>query len=246
MVDIPQVRTWMVNACSLGVLTGAGISTDSGIPDYRGPQGVWTKDPEAEKMATLSNYLEDPAVRKRSWRTRATSPVWLAQPNAGHRALAALNAPIVTQNVDGLHQLAGTDPSLVIEIHGSMRETTCWSCGDRRPMAEAIERVQAGDEDPSCRMCGGILKSSTISFGQNLDPLVLQRAQKVADGADVFLAAGTSLTVQPAASLVARAKRKGAILIIANAEPTPYDTIADAVLHQPLSELLPELLRREC
>ena len=243
---IVDPRTWLTGGGRVGVLTGAGISTDSGIPDYRGPQGVWTKDPEAEKMATLSNYLEDPEVRRRSWRTRATSPVWRAQPNAGHRALAALNAPIVTQNVDGLHQLAGSDPSLVIEIHGSMRETTCWSCGDRRPMDEAIERVQAGEEDPPCRICGGILKSSTISFGQNLDPAVLQRAQQLADAADVFLAAGTSLTVQPAASLVARAKRNGAIVIIANAEPTPYDSIADAVLREPLSELLPELVRREC
>ena len=246
MATADDVRAWLADSPRTAVLTGAGISTESGIPDYRGPQGVWTKDPEAEKMATLSHYLADPEVRKRSWRNRLTSPVWLARPNAGHEALARLGAPIVTQNVDGLHQLAGTDPALVIEIHGSMRETTCWSCGDLRPMAEAVERVRQGEEDPPCLVCGGILKSSTISFGQNLDPATLQRAQQAADGADVFLAAGTSLTVQPAASLAARAKRNGAILVIANAEPTPYDGIADAVLREPLGRLLPSLVGREC
>ena len=243
MATAVEVRRWLADASNVTFLSGAGISTDSGIPDYRGPQGVWTKNPEAEKMSTLSHYLDDPEVRRRSWRTRSTSPVWMAQPNAAHLALAQVDrATIVTQNVDGLHQIAGSDPQRVIEIHGSMRSTTCWSCGDRRPMTEALERVAAGEEDPPCLVCGGILKSSTISFGQQLDPAVLERAQRAADAADLFVALGTSLTVQPAASLASRAKRKGALLVIANAEETPYDGIADAVLRQPLGELVPEMV----
>ncbi|GAC1311255.1 MAG: NAD-dependent protein deacetylase [Acidimicrobiales bacterium] len=243
MATATDVKRWLADAANVTFLTGAGISTDSGIPDYRGPQGVWTKDPEAEKMATLSHYLHDPEVRKRSWRTRSSSPVWLAKPNAAHVALAQVDrAVIVTQNVDGLHQIGGSDPEQVIEIHGSMRSTTCWVCGDRRPMDEALDRVAAGEEDPPCLACGGILKSSTISFGQQLDPVVLGRAQVAADSADVFIALGTSLTVQPAASLAPRARRKGALLVIANAEETPYDGIAAAVLRQPLGELVPSLV----
>ncbi|GAC1539296.1 MAG: NAD-dependent protein deacetylase [Acidimicrobiales bacterium] len=243
MATAGDVTRWLADAANVTFLTGAGISTDSGIPDYRGPQGVWTKDPEAEKMSTLSHYLDDPEVRKRSWRTRSTSPVWLARPNAAHVALAQVDrAVIVTQNVDGLHQLGGSNPAQVVEIHGSMRSTTCWSCGDRRPMGEALDRVAAGEEDPSCLVCGGILKSSTISFGQQLDPAVLERAQAAADVAELFVALGTSLSVQPAASLAPRARRKGALLVIANAEETPYDAIADAVLRQPLGELVPALV----
>lgn len=237
-----EVRSWLGEAQVITFLTGAGISTDSGIPDYRGPQGVWTKNPEAEKLSTLSHYLADHEVRKRSWAARSTSPVWAAQPNAAHRALARLErAVVVTQNVDGLHQMAGSAPESVIEIHGSMRSTTCWSCRDRRPMDEALGRVAAGEDDPNCLQCGGILKSSTISFGQQLDPDVLERAQQAADQADIFVALGTSLTVQPAASLAPRARRKGAMLVVANAEETPYDAIADAVLRQPLGELVPVL-----
>ena len=233
------------------VLTGAGMSTESGIPDYRGPQGVWTRNPEAEKMATLSHYLHDPEVRRRSWCNRLTSPLWDAEPNAAHQALVELERrgtllAIVTQNIDGLHQRAGSDPQRVVELHGNAHRTRCWSCGDVRTMAEAVDRVRNGEEDPPCLLCGGILKSTTVSFGENLDPAVLQHAQDAADAADVFIAAGSSLTVHPAASLVPRAKRRGARLVIANAEPTPYDDLADEVRRGPLSEVLPGLVGREC
>lgn len=230
------------------VLTGAGISTDSGIADYRGPQGAWTKDPEAERMATLRDYLDDPEVRKRAWRGRTTSPAWTAEPNAGHRAIVDLQTTgrlhsVVTQNVDGLHQKAGIADDKTIELHGNMHSTVCWTCGDRRPMAEAIARVtQEHDEDPRCRVCGGILKSATILFGEQLDPAVLAKAQAAADEAEVFVAAGSTLVVHPAASLVPRAKRNGATLIIANQEETPYDRIADAVLRGSLSTVLPSIL----
>jgi NAD-dependent deacetylase len=236
---------WVQSAETLTVFTGAGISTASGIPDFRGPNGVWTRDPEAEKMATLSHYLDDPEVRRKSWANRLSSPIWDAQPNAAHRCLVALEGrllAIVTQNVDGLHQAAGSDVSLVLELHGNARFTRCWSCGDRRPMEEAVERVRSGEEDPRCLVCGGILKSTTVSFGESLDPMVLEAAQRAAEDAEVFVAAGSSLTVHPAASLVPIAKRAGARLIIANAESTPYDGLADAVLRGPLTDVLPALV----
>lgn len=170
-----------------------------------------------------------------------------AAPNPAHEAVVALERTgvvlgVVTQNIDGLHQRAGSDPSLVIELHGNMHWTRCWSCGDRRTMTEAVDRVRAGEEDPACLLCGGILKSTTISFGEGLDPLVLAQAEAVTDAAEVFLVAGSSLTVHPAASLVPRARRHGAVVIIANQEPTPYDELADVILRQPLAELLPALV----
>src|SRR5438270_9757586 len=245
---LEEARALLGRAQRVVVLTGAGISTDSGIPDFRGPQGVWTKNPGAEKMATLSYYVSDPEVRKRSWRNRLESPAWSAQPNAGHRALVALERQgklhtLVTQNIDELHQQAGTDPAKVVEIHGTMRQVECLSCGERAPMERALDRVRAGEDDPPCRTCGGILKSATISFGQNLVADDLMRAQLAAETCDLLLAVGSSLTVYPAAGMVPIAKEAGAALIIVNGEPTPFDPIADAVLQGSISEILSALLR---
>ena len=231
------------------VLTGAGISTDSGIPDFRGPNGVWTKNPAAEKMATLQHYLADPEVRRSAWQTRLASPAWLAEPNDGHRALVAIEHAgrlhtLVTQNVDELHQRAGNDPGKVVEVHGTMRWTMCWSCEDRRPMAEALERVGVGDSDPACLVCGGILKSDTISFGQSLVPEVIERAMRASEEADVFVAVGTSLQVYPVANTVSRARANGARVIIVNGEPTKLDRLADVVLIGSISEILPTLADR--
>jgi len=245
--EVARARRTILSSTAITVFTGAGISTSSGIPDFRGPQGVWTRDPAAERMATIDHYLRDPAVRRRSWRNRLESPMLDATPNPGHDAIVELERAgivrgVVTQNVDGLHQRAGSDPSLVIELHGNMHWTRCWECRDRRTMAEALDRVRAGEADPPCLVCGGILKSATISFGEGLDPVVLARAEAATDAAEVFLAAGSSLTVHPAASLVPRARRHGAVVIIANQEPTPYDALAEVVLRQPLAELLPALV----
>ena len=228
-------------------LTGAGISTDSGIPDFRGPQGIWTKDPEAEKLSSLQHYMNDPALRVKAWQARLTHPGWAAAPNPAHDALAGLEkkgklACLITQNIDGLHQRAGTSDEITIEIHGTMREVMCMSCGDRAPMERALDRVRAGEADPPCGTCGGILKSATISFGQNLVQDDLQRAQRAATNCDVFLAVGTSLTVFPVAYLPQMAVAAGADLAILNAEPTPYDDIARWVLRDPLSEVLPALV----
>jgi NAD-dependent deacetylase len=244
---VDHARRLIGAASRVAVLTGAGISTASGIPDYRGPSGVWTRDPAAERTATLSHYLGDPEVRRRSWRNRLHSPMWAARPNAGHQALVTLGrrgvlTGLVTQNVDGLHQRAGSDPLLVIELHGNAHRTRCWTCGDERPMGEAVERVRAGEDDPACLLCGGILKSTTISFGESLDRAVLLRAGAVAEDAEVLLVAGSSLTVHPAAGLVPMAAGAGARIVIANQEATPYDGIADAVLRGDLSTVLPAVV----
>ncbi len=245
--DLDQVRQWIDAATRIVVLTGAGISTDSGIPDFRGPQGLWTKDPKAEKSAHIDVYMADPDVRKRSWQTRIGWMERQTEPNAGHRALVDLEQrgkldTLVTQNIDELHQRAGSDPDRVIEIHGTMRQVMCMVCGERAPMERAIERVQAGEEDPPCRTCGGILKSATISFGQNLVRADLERAERAALGADLILAVGSTLAVYPAAALVPAAKRAGARVVIVNAEPTEMDHLADAVLRGSISEILPAIV----
>jgi NAD-dependent deacetylase len=240
-------RTWIDAAQRVVVLTGAGISTESGIPDFRGPKGLWTRDPKAEQMATLQHYMADPEVRKRAWQSRLESPAWTAEPNAGHRALVVLERrgklhTLITQNVDGLHQKAGSDPARVVEIHGTMREVTCMACGERAPMERALARVRAGEEDPACRTCGGILKSATISFGQGLVREDLLRAQRAAESCDLLLAVGTTLAVYPIAGVVPVARESGARVVIINAEPTAMDDIADAVLRGGIGQILPRLV----
>lgn len=244
---LAHVRSWIEDSERVVVLTGAGISTESGIPDFRGPKGVWTKNPGAEKMATLQHYVEDVAVRKRAWRNRLESPAWRAEPNDGHRALVELERrgklhTLITQNVDSLHHKAGTAPELVVEIHGNMREVNCLSCGERAPMERALDRVRAGEEDPPCRTCGGILKSATISFGQGLVAEDLMRAEEAARTCDLMLAIGTTLGVYPVAGVVPTAKHSGARVVILNAEPTEMDALADAVLRGAIGTLLPRLV----
>jgi NAD-dependent deacetylase len=245
---VDDARRWLADAARVVVLTGAGISTDSGIPDFRGPEGRWTKDPAAEKAAQISNYLEDPEVRVRAWRARADPPTVEVQPNAGHRALVDLERTgrlhtLITQNIDGLHVAAGSDPTRVIEVHGTMREYACLSCGARGPMAEVLDRVRAGEADPSCEGCGGILKSATISFGQNLVASDLQRAFDAAGQCDLLLAVGSTLSVYPIAEVVPLAVAAGAPVVIVNGSPTAMDDLADAQLRGPISELLPALVR---
>ena len=228
------------------VLTGAGISTDSGIPDFRGPQGLWTKNPGAEKAATLQAYVADPELRRRAWRNRLTSPMWSSEPNPGHRALVDLERSgrldtLVTQNIDGLHQKAGSDPGRVIEIHGTTLEVVCLTCGHRQPAEPVHERVRAGEDDPACT-CGGILKPATISFGQNLVAEDLSRAEAAAASCDLLLAVGSTLAVFPAAGLVPVAVRHGAVVIIVNGDPTEMDRLADVVVHGSISECLPALV----
>jgi NAD-dependent deacetylase len=231
----------------LVVLTGAGISTDSGIADFRGPNGLWTKDPMAEKTANISYYLSDPEVRRAAWQNRVKAPYFAAMPNRGHDALAARDRvgglhALITQNVDGLHQAAGVDPAKVIEVHGTVHEWACLSCEAGGPMADALDRVRAGEVDPPCPDCGGIIKSATISFGQSLVPAVIARAEQLSSEADVLLAVGSTLSVYPVAGVVPVAKSHGALVVIVNAEPTDMDHLADAVIRDSISDVLPRLL----
>ncbi len=249
---VDQVAGWLRAARAVTVLTGAGVSTDSGIPDYRGPQGVWTRNPEAARAATLQDYVGDPEVRRRVWQTRRSSPAWTAQPNAAHVALVELERAgrlraLVTQNIDELHQRAGSDPTNVVELHGTIWHAECLTCGVRSPMLEVLERLDV-TPDPSCELCGGILKSATISFGQALVPRVLERAYQAAEGCDIFLAVGSSLSVHPAAGLCDVATAAGARLVIVNGEPTPYDAAArrsdGAVIRARIGDVLPAMVAR--
>ncbi len=231
----------------VAVLTGAGISTDSRIPDFRGPNGVWTKNPGAEKRATLQTYVEDPDVRAAAWLGRLDSPVWNAEPNDGHRALLHLERTqqllmLITQNIDGLHHRAGSDPDRLVEIHGSIREVVCLSCDYRAPMQVALDRVRAGETDPSCPVCSGLLKSSTISFGQSLVEEDLIRSEWAARNCDVMLSIGSTLAVHPIARVVPIAKQTGAKVVILNGEATEMDDIADSVVNGSITELLPSIL----
>jgi NAD-dependent deacetylase len=242
-----DVAGWLRAASRVSVLTGAGISTESGIPDFRGPQGVWTRNPGAQALFTLDAYLADAAVRELAWRNRLEHPAWTARPNAGHRALVALERSgrlqaIVTQNIDGLHQRAGNDPTRVIEIHGTLFEVECLSCGSRTGMRDNLDRVEAGEPDPACLVCGGIQKAATISFGQTLKVDVLRAARRAAQHCDVLLVVGTTLQVQPAAGLAEVAVAAGARLVIVNRDPTPYDPLASALLREPIGETLPRLV----
>lgn len=249
--DVSHAAEIVDRAAAVTVLTGAGISTDSGIPDFRGPKGLWTKDPNAEKASNIRFYVRDKAVREANWAARATGELWAnVEPNIGHRSLVHLETrgklhTLITQNVDELHQRAGSDPAKVVEVHGTTRKVACLSCEYRDDMEVAIARVRAGEADPACLQCGGILKSATVSFGQSLDTEDLRRSEIAANEADVYLAVGTSLAVFPINETVKMAHAAGARIVIVNAEPTPFDEIADVVLHAQIAEVLPAIVGME-
>lgn len=229
------------------VLTGAGISTESGIPDFRGPRGLWTLNPASQRLFDYDAYVADKDVRRQAWMLRREHPAWTAEPNAGHLALVDLERSgrlgrLVTQNIDGLHQKAGNTSDRVLEMHGTIHQTECLSCRRLVPTPQVLARLDAGEDDPACLECGGILKVATISFGQSLDADVLDAAIEATTGCALFLAVGTSLSVQPAASLAALATRSGGRLVIVNAEPTPYDELAHAVLRESVGTVLPALV----
>jgi NAD-dependent deacetylase len=237
---------WTQGVTKIAALTGAGISTDSGIPDFRGPQGLWTRDPAAERLSTYQAYVSDPAVRRRAWQARLGHPAWSAAPNTAHSALATLarkfDTWVITQNIDGLHQRAGAPDDRVLELHGTIYAVVCVRCGDRTAMMAALDRVRAGEDDPACERCGGILKSATVMFGQPLDRAVLSLAVRTASDCDLMIAIGTTLTVEPAASLCAVAAEAGARLIIVNRDPTPYDDLAADVIREPIGTAVPRLV----
>ena len=250
---VGHARRRLAGAQRVVVLTGAGISTDSGIPDFRGPEGLWTKDPSAEMMSTFDVWCHNPEVRARAWRARLESPLWSAEPNDGHRALVELErggrlSLLVTQNIDGLHQAAGSDPTLVVEIHGNTQQSVCLSCEHRQPIGAVLDRVRAGEADPACEQqvggspCGGILKSATISFGQSLVAADLSRAEAAAVTCEVLVAVGSTLAVYPAANIVPLAKGAGASVVIINGEHTAMDSLADELIHGDITATLRALV----
>lgn len=248
-MTVDEVAEWIAVAGRVVVLTGAGVSTASGIPDFRGPQGVWTMDPAAERRSTIEVWLTEPESRRDIWRRRLERATLLPRPNEAHAALAELERlghldTLITQNTDGLHQDAGNSPDRVIEIHGTNRQVSCLECSARWSMGEILERVRDGDEDPHCERCGGLLKAATVSFGQPLSPSHLERAHRAATDGEVFLALGTSLAVYPVALLPRVALDTGARLVVVNAEPTPYDQAAHAVLADDLVDVLPAVVAR--
>jgi len=239
---IAHVTSLLRNARHAVALTGAGLSTESGIPDFRGPGGVW----ERFRPVLYEEFLADHEARKEHWRYKlATVPAMLAAvPNAAHVALAQLETAgylhaVITQNIDGLHQRAGSHR--VLELHGSNLEALCLRCDRRVRIEEALAALEAGAEVPRCVQCGGWLKPATVSFGQALPADVLAEATALVRRSDVLLALGSSLLVTPAAALAGLVKQSGGALVIINLTATPYDGIADVLVHEKVGTLLPRV-----
>ena len=225
------------------VFTGAGISTESGIPDFRSPGGIWTQ------MAPIyfDEFLASEAARRETWRRRfAMEDIFkAAEPNRGHRAVDALVrrgkvAAVITQNIDGLHQASGIPPEKIVELHGNTTYATCLDCGQRYEIAELRATFERTGAVPPCDKCLGHVKTATVSFGQAMPVLAMQRAEQETNAADLCIVLGSSLVVYPAAGFPQLAKHNGAALVIVNREPTPLDPIADLVLHAAIGDTMGE------
>lgn len=241
--SIQQLATWLRESTTAVAFTGAGISTESGIADFRSPGGVWSRHAPVD----FNDFLNDEEERRRFWQIRReTIPSFLnAQPNAGHRAIAELEerghlAAVVTQNIDELHQRAGS--RRVLEVHGTAMRVHCLTCDKRWTAEEMQPRLEADELELLCDACGGLLKSMTVSFGQTLPADVWMDAMQFARKCDVFIAMGSSLVVYPAAELPQTAKRHGAKLAIINRDDTPLDPMADVVIHAPIGETMTALM----
>jgi len=247
---VTELADLLAAARRVTTFTGAGVSTESGIPDFRSPGGVWTRyDP---RDFTFDRYVGSAELRASSWAMRREFFAKEVQPNPGHLAIARIEQAgrghgVVTQNIDGLHQLAGS--THVVELHGTAREVTCIGraprhgipdgCGFTAPYTWAFEQVDAGHPDPSCPRCGGLVKSATVSFGQVMPEDALEEAARLVETADLLLTVGSSLQVRPAADLPVLAVRSGVPLVIVNDEPTPLDDVAALVVRGRAGEVLP-------
>ena len=238
-------RELIAGASRIVGFTGAGISTESGVPDFRSPNGVWARN----RTVDFQEFMSSEAGRVEYWRQKAEAwpAMREAKPNAGHRAFVELHRQgrllaLVTQNIERLHQRSGLPAGIVLELHGTTTEAECLTCGDRITSDEACRRIEAGERAPRCRACGGLLKPATISFGQAMPLEVMARAQEAAETCDLLIAVGSSLVVEPAASIPRVAKAAGARLVIVNREPTPLDGIADAVVRGEIGAVLPALV----
>ena len=239
--DVQRLAERLGASARIVVFTGAGISTESGIPDYRSPGGIW----QTVKPIYYQEFVRDPSAREAYWRRKLElfDAFERAQPNEGHRAIARLERSgtllgVVTQNIDGLHQAAGSSPARVLELHGTTRETVCLSCRGRETWETTRERIRAGEAVPRCPACGGILKPATVLFGENLDPVVLRKAEAWAEACDLMLVVGSTLLVEPAASLPRLAASAGAALAIVNLGDTPLDDRADIRVRGRAGEVL--------
>jgi NAD-dependent deacetylase len=240
-----EAQSLIARSQRIAGFSGAGISTESGIPDFRSPNGVWATN----RIVYFHEFLQDREARIEAWRQK--SLVWPAmrdaQPNAGHLAFAELERRgkllgMITQNIDGLHQRAGNSPEKVIELHGTMVAAECLSCFDRISMDEALERIAHGDAAPACEKCGGMLKPATVSFGQSMPAREMEHAALISQQCEVFIAVGSSLQVYPAAGFPELAKQSGAALIIVNRDQTPLDDLADLVIREEIGQVLPRLI----
>ena len=246
---IETIAEWIVSAKSVVVFVGAGMSTESGIPDFRSPGGVWDKyDPDDFQY---HNFLADERSRENYWKmaTEMYDSMKNASPNAGHLAIAELERLgrldcLITQNIDGLHFKAGNSASRVLELHGTAMAVTCLSCGKRYEREPVQARIAEGEKAPRCEACGGLLKPATISFGQAMPEWETAEAYRRSEGADLFMVVGSSLVVHPAASMPVAAKRAGARLVIINRDETAMDHLADLVVHGEAGPVMDAILAR--
>lgn len=249
MSQIDAAANMIVQSKRLVVFTGAGMSTESGISDFRSPGGVWSRfDPNE---LTFQKFLASEESREKYWEfsTSSWGEMAAAQPNPGHQAIAELDSIgkldcIITQNIDGLHQRSGIPEEKVIELHGTARWVSCLECGKRYPREQIQDRLRGGIKVPWCDSCGGIMKPATISFGQAMPERETHQAETRAAACDLFLVAGSSLVVYPAAQMPLIAKESGARLIIINLTPTPHDPYADIVIHDKTSPALSQIVER--
>jgi NAD-dependent deacetylase len=239
--DIAELRQMIEEAKRVVIFTGAGISTESGIPDFRSPGGIWTK----MRPIDFSDFMSSAEARRETWRRRFATDETMrkAEPNRGHRAVAALvsrgkASAVITQNIDGLHQASGVPASRVIELHGNTTYAHCLDCAQRYEIADVREEFERTGEAPNCNACGGFVKTATVSFGQSMPPAAMIRAEEETLASDLFITIGSSLVVYPAAGFPELAARNGARLVILNREPTGLDALADLVLNREIGETL--------
>lgn len=244
---ITQLATLIADAEQLVAFTGAGISTESGIPDFRSPGGIWNR----YKPIDFQSFMASDEAKREYWRRGRNTYAVIreARPNAAHLALAELERRgkldlLITQNIDGLHTAAGSSPERTIELHGTAHKVFCMTCGTEETRDSIAARLEAGEEIPACRVCGGVLRAATVAFGEPLPQGPLHRAAEAAQRADLFLIIGSSLVVNPAAQLPRLAANAGAYVAILNQTPTPLDDLAQLILRGPAAEVMGQVMER--
>lgn len=244
---VDEVAGLIIEAGKVAVFTGAGVSTESGISDFRSPDGIWSRyDPED---FTIQRFVSDKESRKRNWQLRKELVSANYQPNPAHYAIVELEklgklSCVITQNIDGLHHAAGNTEEKIIELHGTIKFVKCLKCDDRLLMVDVLKRIDEGEEDPHCKKCGGLLKAATVSFGEAMPLNEMLRAEQCSKECDLFIVIGSSLLVYPAASMPIIAKQAGARLVIINYTPTDMDSQADITIHEKAGSVMKAMLEK--